>query len=52
MITHPDYGILAVRLCVSNLHRTTLGAFVSHAIIVCSLPRCMNHSFRESLHFL
>jgi len=25
---------------------------VSHAIIVCLLPRCVNHSFRESFHFL
>ena len=25
---------------------------LSPAIIVCSLPKCRNHSFRESLHFL
>jgi ribonucleoside-diphosphate reductase alpha subunit len=25
--THPDYGILAARLCVSNLHKTTMGTF-------------------------
>jgi len=31
-------------------HDTIICPTFSPAIIVCSLPKCMNHSFRESLH--
>jgi ribonucleoside-diphosphate reductase alpha subunit len=37
--THPDYGILAARLCVSNLHKTTIGAFGVLTTLLYTNPR-------------
>lgn len=38
-LEHPDYGILASRICISNLHKSTLGDF----------EKCSEKLFQEKL---